>query len=528
VSVDAFSDAIEPILNPSYQLHGLMLSSANPVGLTTNDVETAIAAAQTLTVYYADYLPRFEVLDSYYRGYPPLPMTPVRMTTKFEEMLMLSRSNWCGLVVDVVDERLRIESAVSSANPVHDDTLWGYWEANNMPLHASEVHVEALKLGVSYVSVWPNQPGKPPRILGESPLSTYVDVDDVTHEPVQAIRIWRNHHTGVVYADYTNPDFQLKLVAINTPADPIMRGWHQYRCPQLDFANLEWMLRTDVPEAVLPNAIGKVPYVVMSARPDLLGCHHSEIEGLLPIQDRINKTTFDRLVTQEMTAFPQRWVTGIDIPTDSEGKPREPFDAAVDRVWTLSAPDGRFGQFPQSSPDGYLAANTADIQALATQSRTPPHYLIAGMGVFPSGESVRATEYGLSRKVSSRQLAFGDPWADVLRLCALADGNAELADDAKVAIKWADVEASSEAEVADAILKLSGIPGIPIEPLLARAGLDPSTFGYYASRHPLAPNPATVPQVDAGTAPAVNAATPEPGTPILDAAALTPGGIPHP
>jgi hypothetical protein len=184
----------------------------------------------------------------------------------------------------------------------------------------------------------------------------------------------------------------------------------------------------------------------------------------------------------------------------------------VDRVWTLNAPDGKFGQFPQSSPEGYLQANTADIQAMATQSRTPPHYLIAGMGQFPSGESVRATEYGLTRKVSSRQLALGDPWGDVMRLCAKVAGNPALAEDSKVAVRWAQVEAHSEAEVADAILKLSGIPGVPIEPLLQRAGLDPTTFAYYRAKGQLvAPGAPVVPQVPTGTPPVTAANVPPTG-----------------
>lgn len=478
--VDVMSDGVEPILNPSYDIHGLLLSN-EPRNAGGGDA-TILEQAEILTQRFADRLPRYEVLNSYYRGVPQMPALPSHLTSKFYDFMLMSRSNWCALIVDVVDERLRIDGIRSTKEVVLDDTLWGWWEANNMGLIASEVHTEALKLGVAYASVWPNQPGLPPKMMGESPMSTYVDIDDVTHEPLAAIRIWRNHNDGYLFADFTTPEYQFKLVSTRPFTEEVVRGWRHYKVSGYDVAQVAWSFRTDVESAIV-NKIGVVPYVVMSGRPDLLGNHHSEIEGLLPIQDRINKTTFDRLVTQEMTAFPQRWVTGIDIPSDpTTGEPREPFDAAVDRVWTLSAPDGRFGQFPQSSPEGYLAANTADIQAMATQSRTPPHYLIAGMGQFPSGESVRATEYGLTRKINARQLAFGDPWGDFLRLAAKTFGDDVLANDSKVAVRWAQVEAHSEAEVADAILKLSGIPGVPIEPLLSRAGLDPTTFEYYRNR----------------------------------------------
>jgi hypothetical protein len=465
-----------------YLIDSLLYTNGVPTYGVSEPEAVVLAGAQKLSSRFAEVLPHYEMLDSYYRGCPPSPSMPERLTQKYQELMTMARSNWCGLIVDVVDERLRIEAIKSKEHPVQDPTAWDWWEANNMALHASEVHVEALKSGVAYVSVWPaDKPDGAPRIIGESPLSTYVSVDDNTQAPTEAIRIWFNRDDRHLYADYTTSEFQFKLVSLNEVKQDY-KWWRTKVLSQVDVAGVAWRFRQDV-MPIRTIGIGVLPYVVFTPRPDLLGEYRSELEGLLDVQNRINRTTFDRLVTQEMTAFPQRWVTGIDIPEDPVTRePREPFNAAVDRVWTLSAPDGKFGQFPQSTPEGYLAANTADIQAMATQSRTPPHYLIAGMGQFPSGESVRATEYGLTRKINSRQIAFGDTWGDVLRMVALTAGNTTLANDSKMKVNWADVEAHSEAEVADAILKLAGIPGVPIEPLLARAGLDPDTFAYYRDK----------------------------------------------
>src|SRR4051812_11636368 len=158
---------------------------------TPEAVAQVLDEAERLTGCYAELLPRYEILDRYYRGVPPMPMMPVRVTAKFRELMLMSRSNWCALIVDVVDERLRVDGIRSTKEPVLDDTLWGWWEANNMALVSSEVHVESLKMGCSYLSVWPGQPGQPPKMMGESPLSTYVDTDDATGDPIAAIRIWR-------------------------------------------------------------------------------------------------------------------------------------------------------------------------------------------------------------------------------------------------------------------------------------------------------------------------------------------------
>jgi len=476
-------------VSDSYLLDYLMMAGAPPATIEGLTEQQAIILenARLLTVKYSQVRPMYELLNSYYRGFPPLPTAPVRLTRSYSSLLRMSRSNWCGLVVDVVDERLRIEAVVSADQPVQDPQMWDWWRANNMALHSSEVHSSALTFGQCYVSVWPAKvPGGAPRMLGESPLSTFVETDSNTQAPLEAIRIWFNEQDLRLYADYTTPEYQFHLVT-TAPVGRKNYTWSDWDITSFELETVQWTYRNDVPP-VAPIQGGRLPYVVFRNRPTLTGECHSEIEGILSIQDRINKTTFDRLVTQEFAAFPQRWVTGIDIPVDpNTGKPVQPFNAAVDRVWTLASETGKFGQFPQAELDGYLKGNVADVQALATQSRTPPHYLIAGMGQFPSGESVRATEYGLTRKVENHKLAFGDPWGDVLRLACFVAGEFDKSEDPRVGVRYEDVEAHSEAEVADAVLKLSSIPGVPLEPLLQRAGLDPSTFDAYRQRQAAAP-----------------------------------------
>jgi len=150
---------------------------------------------------------------------------------------------------------------------------------------------------------------------------------------------------------------------------------------------------------------------------------------------------------------------------------RRALDEAAHRRLAVRA-EARVGQLDAAELNGYLDANTADVQAMATQSRTPPHYLIAGMGQFPSGESVRATEYGLTRKVEARQQSYGDTWSDVLRLTGKAAGNNRLANDQGLNVVWSDVEARSEGEVVDALIKM-GTLGVPWPSLWQRWGATP-------------------------------------------------------
>jgi hypothetical protein len=38
------------------------------------------------------------------------------------------------------------------------------------------------------------------------------------------------------------------------------------------------------------------------------------------------------MMTQEYAAFPQKWVTGMEIPVDDNGQDIEPFDVAVNKI----------------------------------------------------------------------------------------------------------------------------------------------------------------------------------------------------
>lgn len=454
------------------------------VGSLMDQSKLVLDTAHDMAADFAALYPQWLRLDSYYQGNPPLPQEPRRLTRKFRELQMMSRSNWCGLIVDVVNERLKIGSIRSTSNAVQDKTAWGWWQANNMDGVSPQVHVAALKYGICYVSVWP-RPGMAPRIVGEPPTGCYVRYDPDTDQPIVALRIWQDDLCGCVNADLTLAGYQFHL----TSQDAVLNDLSFETPPQsskavtVDVSDLAWQFRLD--ETTVPvqrNELGVVPYRKMLTAPDLLGGYSSEISGLEPIQDRINKTNFDRLLAQSFASFPRAWVTGVDIPVDPEtGKPREPFDAAVDRLWTFSDPDTKVGQLAAAELSAYITVNTADVQALCSQSRTPPSYLMAGMGIFPSGESVRATEFGLTRKVQARQQSYGDCWSEVLRLCGLAAGNKRLATDLGLNVVWDDVEARSESEVVDALLKM-GTLGVPWPALWQKWGASPEEINAWQQK----------------------------------------------
>ncbi|MGQ0774559.1 MAG: phage portal protein [Pseudonocardiales bacterium] len=416
--------------------------------------------------------PQFDECELYYNGEPPLAQDPARLTEAYRELLEMSRSNWCRLVVDVVAERLVVESIRSTASPESDTTAWGWWQANNLDSYSANVHREALKAGIAYVGVWTGaRPDAAPRITGQVPTQVHVRYDEDDVRAVDAVRVWVGRDLHLYCTVYTD-----STVYKYISADPLKRDKTKtYTAVALvtDITRVEWKPRADAEGGpVISNPLGRVPFARFRCNPGLTGNWVSEIYPIRTLQRRINKTTFHRMLTQEFTAFPQRWATGMDIPLDDNGDPVETLDAAIDRVWTATSSETQFGQFPAGSAEPYLRAEQSDVQALATQSRTPPHYLTGGMGVFPSGESVRATEYGLFRKVGGHQGIFGEGWSDTIRLSALAAKNDQLAEDDGIDVVWANVEARSEGEIVDSLLKMSTL-GVPRRVLWERWGATP-------------------------------------------------------
>jgi hypothetical protein len=449
--------------------------------LLMDESPMVLALAGEMANDFALLYPEWMRLDAYYRGCPPMPQEPKRLTRKFRELVEMSRSNWMGLVVDVVNERLIVGSISSTSNAVQDKKAWQWWNANNMDGKSAQIHNAALRYGLCYVAAWPGV--KDPIIRGEPPTTTHVRYNADTDEAQAAIRVWQDYHANSVNLDLTLPGYQFHLYArdavLNEPALYDAAGLAR-KVITIDLTDVKWEFREDV-APVERNPMGVVPYVRMLTDPDLTGGYSSELSGLEPIQDRINKTNFDRLLAQSFQSFPRAWATGVETPIGPNGKPVEPFDAAVDRIWTFENENAKVGQLDPAELNGYIQANTSDIQALATQSRTPPHYLISGMGMFPSGESVRATEYGLSRKVQARQQSYGDAWSDVLRLCGAAAGDKRLANDLGLNVVWKDVEARSESEIVDALIKM-GTLGVPWPALWQKWGATPEEIAAWTKK----------------------------------------------
>jgi hypothetical protein len=424
------------------------------------------------------------VLDDYYTGDHPLPfLTPAhaeKMRSQFRQMLEESRSNFMRLIIDVVDERLQVDGfRVSADTDIQSDKdSWDIWQANKLDSLSRAAFLDSLVKGVSYMSVWQDADDDGyadiavedacETIIAYTPGSNFRSRD-------AALKTWVQDtvERATVYMPDGCYRFERKLEQTDagTTAAPSwarLTGSDSYSATRLDSGQggNAWKPVEDV-DPYVDNPIGVVPIVPLRNRGRTLVEGESEISDLTQIQNQINAFNFLLALAGYFGAHRQRWATGIKLEMDeANGTLKEPFDAAIDKLWASEDPNAKMGDFQQTDLSGYLDSIHQKIEHLAINSRTPRHYFTAS-GQEPSGDAIKSAESGLVRKIERKQAALGESLEEVMQL-AREFSDMDTSVDSEVV--WADPATESEAVRADATIKKFGAGLIPKEQALEDLG----------------------------------------------------------
>lgn len=407
--------------------------------------------------------PAIVTANAYYDGEHRLKFATSKFEEKFGSIFRNLSDNWTALVVDAVAERLKINGFRIGDDTSNDAVMWDIWQRNAMDAESQIGIVDSLIGSESFVLIWsdPNEPGKA-ELTVESALQMIVDTEPGSRRKRRAAwKVYRDDFTGKLFGVLYKPEALYKYESSN-PVD-------ETRSVSSD--TTRWVRREVRSEPwPLPNPLKAVPVVPLRNRPRLLKTGQSEIASVIPIQDVCNKVLADAVLASEFQSFRQRWATGMDIPVDPDtNAPVEPFKSAVDRLWIAEDEKTTFGEFGETSLDGYVKLIELAVQHIASQSRTPPHYFYL-KGNLPSGESIKSAETGLVAKAREKMLFYGEDLEEVCRLSLLVEGEDDRAEAAQAGETiWADPEYRSEGEHVDAVLKMKTL-GIPEEMLWEELG----------------------------------------------------------
>lgn len=376
----------------------------------------------------------------YYEGdQQKLAFSQMKYKAAFASVFEQWRDNFCGTIVDSTNERLHVDSFRISGEDDGEDARI-FWQRNSMDAYSTSVHLEALITGVSYVVVWADAQGEP------------------TITPVPGSRMAVSYKPGSLWELEAAARFELDAWGRQQ-----VTLWTEEYVYEVAYGTTEWSQGVST-----PNPLGVVPVVPFENRSRLGADPVSELVNCIPIQDAINKTVMDALTASEFAAFPQRYVTGLEIQEDSQGNPVEPYNVGQDKLLQAEDPAAKFGSFEAADLKNYVTLVDMLVQHLATVSRVPSHYFLVNTTTAPSGEAIISAEAGLVAKVKERMLHFGEAWERVIRYC-YAVKNDKRKDAFEMETRWRDPEYRTEAQHVDALLKLKQLD-VPLEFLWHEAG----------------------------------------------------------
>ena len=399
-----------------------------------------------------------EVYEAYYDGLHPLQFATSKFREAFGALFGAFADNWCQLIVDAAVERLRVVGFRVTGD-VSDDA-WALWQANGLDVESVIAHTEAGKNGRAFLLVDPNE--------GE-PLITVEHASQVVvaHDPANrrnrlaAVKRWLGDD-GFEYLTLYLPDLIVRYESREAVSSPRIQAGQ----PTV------WIPRSDGGPFEAANPLGVVPVIPLENKPGVLGVAHSDLEPAIPLQNAINKLCTDLIVTSEYGAFPQRVVTGVEVPKDPEtGQPLASAEmkAAMSRLWTFKPPDARVTALPAADLLNFVNAIEMFVTHLAAQTRTPPHYLLAKL-VNMSGDALSVAEAGLVSKCRSKTLFFSDSWEEAIALALSSTGTDVETSDCEAI--WANPERIAPGQLVDAEVKKKTL-GVPLPMIWLELGYTP-------------------------------------------------------
>lgn len=416
--------------------------------------------SQQLMPAFNKELKRTRNLEVWARDGGRKPVIPRTASREHKALADLSLTPWLGLLPRVSNQMLFMNGCHSDDRS-HADlaAFWRPWLANGMRSRQSSVYNSALSYGLGYASVKRSKDGR------------------------AAFRVFSPAQMLPVYADPEADEFPMYAIIVETDAQgrsiiSVMDETKEYLVGQES--------RTAKPEFIVEEAHGfnVCPIVRYAEDLDTEGRSPGEIERLLTVGSRINKTVYDRLLIQHNNSWKVRTATGLE-DTDQAGGEERKLKIGNDTVLT-GAEGVQFGTLDETSVEPLIKAHDSDLEDLSAVSQTPMTAL--GKMINVGSEGVAEVKSGLRAKTRLHKETFGDSNVRLLRLAAFAEGRFEDAQDYSIEGKWADLEIETLAQAVDAYGKAATMLNIPPQMLWGKiptiTPAEAESFKKYANENP--------------------------------------------
>lgn len=395
-----------------------------------------------------------DTIDCWYRWRQEQIQLPKRATWELKQLADLSKVPWLSLVVTATAQAMYVDGYRSRLDP--DDMSadrevsppWRTWMANAMDRRQVPVHRAALAYGYAFVTVLPGEDpmtgARQSVMRGVSPRKMFALYEDPAEDD------WPQYTMRIVGSE--KDKFTLQVLDDEAAHTLTIE---------------ETGTKVEYVDGPLIHGAGVCPAVRYANMLDLEGRSVGEVEPYIALAARINKTSYDRMLTQHFSSWKVRTVAGMAEPDDADDANRKKLQLRQDDILVAEDADTKFGTLDETSLEGFIAAHRHDVETLAAVSQTPTHELTGQMANL-SAEALAAARASLNQKVTERQKSFGASHAQALRLAAAIDGDDEYAADATGRVTWQDMEIRSMSQAVDALGKAATMLLIPPSELWSR------------------------------------------------------------
>jgi hypothetical protein len=379
---------------------------------------------------------RVDALNLWIRGAGDRIPLPRKASQEHRALEEISRSPLLGTVITTTAQAL-FADGYRNPDAQQDAAGWETWQANDLAFRQAAIHRGGLGHGLAYATVLPGTAADGPRsvIRGVSARKMVAVYQDPAEDdwPMYALRreasgskvLWRLYDEQFIYF----------LSSASNGTDKI------------EF--IEWR----------EHGAGVCPVVRYTNLLDLDGNVEPDIEQLIPLAGRYNKTTYDRLLTQHYNSWKVRTIAGLqEFAPDEVTAERKKVKLAQDDILVAEDPDTKFGTLDETPLKGFIEAAQADLDTLSAVAQVPSTAL-SGKVANLSADAIAELRAGLSQKVFERQQAFGKAHAQALRLAYRLETGED--GDFTAEMQWRDMQPRTMAQVVDALGKAVQMLGVP-------------------------------------------------------------------
>lgn len=381
---------------------------------------------------------------------------------KYKWVIENSRENLCPAVVRGFADGVEIEGwrgpGMDAATALYHDRDVALRKVANL------AHREAFRAGDAYALVWPNSRDQQRVWYHRADQAVPMPDQDDPSRLAWVAKFWteRGHgRVNVYYGDAVERWRTAFPVVVNGSSNMPMwptnpEAWHRFA--------------DDGEPDTIPNPYDRVPWARWTYDATAQGGHgRSILRDVIPLQDALNKSVADLIVSEEAISNPLRAIlnhetkTVINPNTGTAEREEVQYDETRSRLLGIPG-KGPLVQLDAVDPAGLLRVQDAFALKMARVVGIPAYYFTEMSGDVPSGESLRVLSARRTAALQDFQQDAVGAWQDVMGLLGVEG----------VEPTWTNIVPQSEGEKVEGARARYDL-GYPLEEVMRYMGEDEPT-----------------------------------------------------